>query len=252
MKDILNLPNRVEKPRSTGLNILIDNGYPTNFFEDVIRSHHSLIDRVKFGWGTSVVTGEIRKKIEVLKNLDIPFFFGGTLFEKFYSQDKVDKFFNLCKDLGCESVEVSDGTIEIKPEDRGRIINEVKDDFVVLSEVGFKDQERSQLLSPTKWIALIEKDIESGAKFVILEARESGSSGICRPNGEVRYGLIEEVIDSGLPVEKLIFEAPNKKLQTYFIKKVGPNVNLANIAFNDVVAMETLRLGLRSETLLLF
>lgn len=252
MKDILTLPNRMEKPRINGLNILIDNGYPNRFFEDVIRSHSPLIDKVKFGWGTSVVTKNIAEKIKILKELNIPFFFGGTLFEKFFNQGKLDNYFSFCKEIGCSTIEVSDGTVEISAEDRESIISEIKSDFEVLSEVGFKDQERSQNLSPTKWIALIEKDIESGAKYVILEARESGSSGICRPNGEVRYGLIEDVIDSGLPVDTLIFEAPNKKLQTYFIKKIGVNVNLANISFNDVIAMETLRLGLRSETLLHF
>jgi phosphosulfolactate synthase len=157
-----------------------------------------------------------------------------------------------CRRYGCRYAEISNGTIALSNADKAHLIERFAHEFYVLSEVGYKDSERSLHLPPAQWIAYIREDLAAGAERVITEARESGTSGIARPNGEVRYGLIEEILSSGIDSNSLIFEAPNKGLQTYFIRRLGTNVNLANIAMQDVIALETLRLGLRSDTLLDF
>jgi phosphosulfolactate synthase len=246
----LALPERPAKPRATGLTVLIDNGVPTHYFEDVIASAGHYIDFVKFGWGTALVTDDLDRKIEGLRARSVEYFFGGTLFEKYYSQGKVEAYYALCMAHGCKTVEISDGAVALTPAEKARYIRRFAREFTVLSEVGYKDSEKSQNLHPARWIEFMRADLESGAQYVLTEARESGTSGICRPDGTLRFGLIEEILASDLPAEAIIFEAPNKALQTYFIKRLGPNVNLANISFADPIALETLRLGLRSDTLL--
>lgn len=249
MDAVLGDPRRTARPRSYGITSLIDPGYPTGLFCDVIHSHAQLIDMVKFGWGTSVVTKDIEKKAKTLTENGIPFHVGGTLFEKFYSRGHVDDYMDFVRRLGAPWVEVSDGCIELAAEEKARAIAALSAEFKVLSEVGYKDVGRSLSLSPKKWIEKIRADLSAGARYVILESRESGTSGICRENGDVRLGLIEEILDSGLDPRHLIFEAPNKMLQAYFVKRLGSNVNLGNIGFLDVVGVETLREGLRADTL---
>jgi len=248
----LTLPERAVKPRDHGLTVVIDNGAPRHYFEDVIESASDLIDLVKFGWGTSLVTSATEQKIECLRAHGIGYFFGGTLFEKYVSQRRLDSYLALCQRYQCEYVEVSNGTIVLPNREKARIVSEISSDFHVLSEVGYKDSERSLHLHPAQWIACMREDLEAGAERVITEARESGTSGICRSDGELRYGLIEEMLASGLDTERIVFEAPTKAMQTYFIKQVGANVNVANVALSDVISLETLRLGLRSDTFMLF
>lgn len=245
----IDIPKRELKPRDYGLTILIDNGFSTNFFTDVIESHSEFIDFVKFGWGSALVTQDIDLKIEVLKEYSIDFFFGGSLFEKSLLQNRLDEFHNFCKDKGAKYMEISNGTIDISNSEKAKFIKEFSKDFTIFSEVGYKDSLKSQELHPKKWIEYMREDLEAGAKRVITESRESGKSGICRANGEVRYGLIEEILESEINIRDIIFEAPNKSLQIYFIEKIGSNVNLANISFNDVISLETLRVGLRADTL---
>lgn len=248
----LMLPPRSTKPRTRGLTILIDNGVPARYFEDALESASAYVDLVKFGWGTSVVSDHLERKIEALQRTGIDYFFGGTLFEKFYSQRKLAAFVAYCRRFGCRYLEVSNGTIPLTNGEKARVIADLAGDFQVISEVGYKDTEASQLLSPSAWIDYIREDLAAGAVKTITEARESGTSGICRSDGELRYGLIEDIIRSGIKTDDIIFEAPNKTLQAYFIRRLGSNVNLANIAFTDVIGVETLRLGLRSDTLLAF
>jgi phosphosulfolactate synthase len=248
----LTFPPRTEKPRTRGLTILIDNGVPTRYFQDVIESAGRYVDLVKFGWGTSVVSDHLNDKIASLRRHGIDYFFGGTLFEKFYSQRKVTAFAEYCRRYECRYVEISNGTIRLSNAEKARIIADFAHEFRVISEVGYKDSQASQLLSPASWIEYIRQDLAAGAVKTLTEARESGTSGICRPDGELRYGLIEEIIQSDIDADDIIFEAPNKALQAYFVKRLGANVNLANIAFADPIALETLRLGLRSDTLLAF
>jgi phosphosulfolactate synthase len=246
----LDLPERTTKPRPRGLTMVIDNGLPTGAFEDAMASTAPLVDVVKFGWGTSVVTHDIDRKIACLRANDIRFCFGGTLFEKYAAQGLVDDYLTLCREVGADVVEVSNGTIEMtNTEKASHVARVAAAGFRVASEVGFKDPGRSQRLSPKQWVDCINQDLDAGASIVITEARESGRSGIARPDGELRWGLIEDILSSGVDVDHLLFEAPNKDLQTHFVTRVGPNVNLGNIAPYDVIGLETLRLGLRSDTL---
>lgn len=248
----LNLPRRTEKPRSEGLTSLLDNGISTQVFQDVVTSFTPIIDVVKFGWCTALVTKDIERKAAILRELKLDYYLGGTLFEKALIQGKLKEFVNYSRSLKCTHIEVSNGTIDISNKEKAQYIKSLSGEFNVLSEVGYKDATKSIELSPARWIEFIREDLAAGATKVITEARESGKSGICRDNGELRFGLIAEILDSGLSPKDLIFEAPNKTLQVYFIKKVGPNVNLGNINFADPLGLETLRLGLRSDTLLHF
>jgi phosphosulfolactate synthase len=245
----LQLPRRAAKPRQTGLTMVIDGGLPLSAFRDLVLSHGEYIDYVKFGWGTAVVTNVLTAKIDILRGSDIDFYFGGTLLEKYLSQGRFDDFRGFCDTYGCHHVEVSNGTIDISNTEKAGYIRKLAPDFTVVSEVGFKDPARSEQLPPSAWIAAIREDLDAGAELVTLEARESGSSGICRPNGELRFGLIEDVLGAGIGADRLLFEAPSTELQAYFVKRVGPDVNLGNIPTTAVIGLETLRLGLRADTL---
>ncbi|PLT35059.1 phosphosulfolactate synthase [Bacillus sp. V5-8f] len=244
----LAVPRRENKPRTNGLTIVIDNGAPLQFFKDTVNSASDYIDFIKFGWGTSLVTRHLREKIECLQENNIEYFFGGTLFEKYLSQGKIDDFYQYCKKNHCRFIEISNGTIDISNKEKARFITDFSTEFNVLSEIGKKDIDLAELQSDSEWMEYIHEDLEAGSLKVITEARESGTSGICLKDGTLRVKLIEQFLTSGIAMERLIFEAPTKKMQTFFIKAIGPNVNLANIPLTDPIALETLRLGLRSDT----
>ncbi len=251
-REFLDLPERTSKPRHYGLTMAIDKGLPLNYFADVVRGASDYLDFVKFGWGTSVVDRNVHEKITVLRGEGVDFYFGGTLFEKYVLQDRFDDFRTMCRSYGCEFVEVSNGTIDLNDAKKAEYVAELAKDFSVISEVGSKDQVKSENMAPHKWIGYIGDDLDAGAVLVTLETRESGQGGICRPNGELRFGLIEEILASEISVDRLLFEAPNLELQSYFVKRIGPNVNVGNVATTDIIGLETVRLGLRSETLLSF
>ncbi|MGJ9383701.1 phosphosulfolactate synthase [Salipaludibacillus sp. CF4.18] len=244
----LNLPIREPKPRENGLTILIDNGLSTQLFKDMINSSPDLIDFVKFGWGTSVITRQLEEKMLCLHAHGIEFFFGGTLFEKFLSQHKLDDFYNYCKEFNCKYIEISNGTIDITNKEKASYISDFSSDFQVFSEVGYKDCDKSELITSTEWVEYIQEDFEAGAVKVITEARESGTSGLCTKDGEIKLQYLQDILAADINMKNIIFEAPLKKLQALFIKMIGPEVNLANIAFQDIISLETLRLGLRSDT----
>ena len=248
----LRLPSRATKPRSNGLTMVIDGGITLNLFADIVSSTPEYIDFVKFGWGTAVVTGGIRPKIDVLREHGIGFYFGGTLFEKFVMQERFDDYKRFCHEHGCEHVEVSNGTIMMSNAEKASYIRKLAGDFTVVSEVGFKDPDRSEQLPPSKWVEYINEDLTAGAQMVTLEARESGKSGICRPDGALRFGLIEDVLSAGIAQDSLLFEAPSTALQTYFVTRIGPDVNLGNVPASAIIGLETLRLGLRADTLTAF
>lgn len=248
----LDLPARSGKPRTTGLTMVIDNGLPTGWFTDAVASTAPLIDIVKFGWGTCMVTDDLDRKIDVLAAHDIRFCFGGTLFEKFVIQDRFDAFLKFCRHWNCDLVEVSNGTIPLSNAEKADYIRRCAAEFAVTSEVGFKDQARADLMSAGQWVDCIAEDLAAGASLVVTEARESGKSGVCRPDGRLRAGLIETILAGGADPDRLLFEAPTKDLQTQFITLLGPNVNVGNVSLGDVIALETLRLGLRGDTLLHF
>jgi phosphosulfolactate synthase len=248
----LHLPRREEKPRGTGLTMVIDGGIPLGYFTDLVSSAAEYIDFVKFGWGTAVVTSNIHAKIDVLRANEIGFYVGGTLFEKYVLQGRFDDFRKFLIEHSCRHVEVSNGTISLSNSEKASYIRKLADDFTVVSEVGFKDPVRSEQLPPSLWVEYIREDLEAGASLVTLEARESGRSGICRPDGALRFGLIEDVLASEISQESLLFEAPTTALQAHFITRLGPDVNLGNIPAQAVIGLETLRLGLRADTLAAF
>src|SRR5271165_4918200 len=193
----LHLPRRASKPRDTGLTMVIDGGIPLWYFTDLVSSAAGYIDFVKFGWGTAVVSSDLRAKIKVLSTKDIGFYFGGTLFEKYVLQGRFDDFRRFCQLHSCRHVEVSNGTISMSNSEKASYIRKLADDFTVVSEVGFKDPVRSGQLSPDTWVEYIGEDLGAVASLVTLEARESGKSGICRPDGTLRSGLIEDVLALG-------------------------------------------------------
>jgi phosphosulfolactate synthase len=248
----LDLPLRAAKPRTVGVTAAIDPGAPVEQFADCIRSSAELVDYVKFGWGTALVTPHLSAKVAVLRDAGVGFYLGGTLFEKFVVQGRFDDFRALCHEIGCEHVEVSNGTIDLGHAEKAQYIRQLATEFTVIAEVGSKDPEASETMAPNKWIDYINADLDAGAILVTLESRESGHGGICRPNGDLRFGLIEEILTSGVDHDRLMFEAPLTELQAYFVRRIGANVNLANIPLAQLISVETIRLGLRSDTLLDF
>ena len=246
----LQLPGRTAKPRQSGLTMAIDGGLPFGTLRDIVASAAEYLDFVKFGWGTAIVSGELSAKIDLLKANDIDYYFGGTLFEKFVLQGRFDDFRAFCERFSCNYVEASNGTIDLSNQEKAGYVRKLAADFTVISEVGFKDADRSDRLSPRHWVEYAEDDLAAG-RLVTLEARESASSGIFRANGELKEGLVDEVL-AELPVEMLLFEAPTTDAQAYMVRRVGPDVNLGNIAPTAVLSLETLRLGLRADTLLAF
>ncbi len=250
--NFLDTPERNAKPRSAGINSMIDNGVPTKYFIDVIESDTDLIDFVKFGWCTGLVTKDLEKKIECLVNNNVEYYFGGTMFEKALSQNKLDAFHKFLKSQDCKFMEISDGTLTISSKDKARHIADFAKEFVVFSEVGKKDITEADNMPISRWIDEIHSDLAAGASKVILESRESGKSGICDAEGDLRPDLLLSITTSKFRAADALWEAPNKMLQTSLISSIGPNVNLANIAFGDVVGLETLRLGIRSDTFNLY
>ncbi|MGH9091357.1 MAG: phosphosulfolactate synthase [Acidimicrobiales bacterium] len=248
----LSLPERAGKPRSTGVTMVVDGGLPLATLRDLVASAGEYVDFVKFGWGTAVVSGEIVAKAALLREAGIDYYLGGTLFEKHVLQGRFDEFRTLCRHLGCRHVEVSNGTIDLSNTEKAGYVRKLVDEFTVVSEVGYKDGTRSEKLMPRRWLEFIVEDLDAGATLVTLESRESGSSGICRPDGRLRIGLIEELLGDGVPADRLMFEAPTTTLQTYFVKRVGTDVNLGNVPAAGVIGLETLRLGLRADTLATF
>lgn len=240
------LPKRTSKPRNNGITLALDKGFSVRQAEDFCEAASSYTDIVKLGWGTSYVTQNLSEKLEVYKKYDIPVYFGGTLFEAYVLRDQLEAYVELLKRHEIRYVEVSNGTIWLSESKKLDIINNLSKDFTVLSEVGSKNPD--SIIPPYKWVKMIQNEMEAGSWKVICEARESGTVGLFRPNGEIRSGLIDEITDQ-IPMKDLIFEAPQKDQQVWFIKKFGSNVNLGNVAPSEVISVETIRLGLRGDTL---
>jgi len=232
------------EPRSGGLTHVLDKGLGPRAWEDVLETSGLYIDIVKLGWGTAYVTQNLRQKLDILK--EKPVVIGGTFFEAVYVKGKVDEYKRWLADLGLTHVEISDGTVEIPRDEKLELIADLARDFIVLSEVGSKDSEVNY--APYLWVQWIKEELEAGAWKVITESRESGTAGIFRPSGEMRTGLIDEIVNE-IEVADLVFEAPTKASQAWFVKEFGPTVNLGNIPPDEVIPLETLRLGLRGDTL---
>jgi phosphosulfolactate synthase len=230
--------------RDGGLTHVLDKGLGPRAWEDVLDTSGDFIDIVKLGWGTAFVTGNLARKLEILRGK--PVVIGGTFFEVVYARDRLDDYKRWLANLQITHVEISDGTVEIPRERKLELIEDFARDFTVLSEVGSKDAD--VVYAPYEWVAWIKEERDAGAWKVITEAREGGTAGIFRPSGEMRTGLVDEIAHS-IDVQDLVWEAPTKASQAWFIKHFGPEVNLGNIPPEEVIPLETLRLGLRGDTL---
>jgi len=243
--NLTKIPQRSTKPRESGLTMVMDKGLSCREAEDFLEVAADKTDILKLGFGTSAVTPTLQRKIDIYREANIPIYFGGTLFEAYVIRGQFDDYKRLLDKFKMTHAEVSDGSIEISEEEKCGYIRSLAKDFTVLSEVGSKDAEK--IIPPYKWIAMMKAEIEAGAWKVIAEARESGTVGIFRNTGEVRSGLIEEILQH-IPLDTILWEAPIKTQQVWFMKLYGHNVNLGNIAPNEVIPLETLRLGLRGDT----
>jgi phosphosulfolactate synthase len=243
------MPDRLVRPRQHGITMVMDKGLSVEEAKSFLSVSYPHIDIIKLGFGTSFVTPNLREKIEVYKTYDLPIYFGGTLFEAFLIRNQFEDYIAVCKDYGITYMEVSDGSITIPHAEKCGYIEKLTKYGTVLSEVGSKDAEH--IIPPYKWIELMRAELNAGSTYVIAEAREAGNVGIYRGSGEVREGLVQEILTQ-IPAEKILWEAPQKAQQLYFIELIGCNVNLGNIAPSEVIAMEAMRVGLRGDTFHLF
>lgn len=243
------IPDRIAKPRKNGITMVMDKGLSCREADNFMSVSHPHVDMVKLGFGTSFVTPNLREKIEIYRSYGIPIYFGGTLFEAFLIRNQFNDFVSVCKDYGIEYMEVSDGSIVIPHAEKCGYIEKLTKHGTVLSEVGSKDA--AHIMAPYKWIELMRAELEAGASYVIAEAREAGNVGIYRGSGEVREGLVQEILTQ-IPQEKIIWEAPQKAQQLYFLELLDCNVNLGNIAPSEVIALEAMRIGLRGDTFHLY
>lgn len=227
----------------------MDKGLSIRQAEDFVAVASDHIDIVKLGWATSYVTPRLKEKIKIYTDAGIPCYFGGTLFEAFIIRDQFDDYRKLLDTFGLKYAEVSDGSIDLDHDKKCNYIQQLTKQVTVLSEVGSKDADK--IIPPYKWIELMQKELDAGAWKVIGEAREGGNVGLFRGTGEVRSGLVQEILTK-IPFEKIIWEAPQKAQQVWFIKLLGANVNLGNIAPEEAIPLETIRLGLRGDTFLHF
>jgi phosphosulfolactate synthase len=247
--DIKALPFRNQKPRTQGITMVMDKGLSIAEVENFLSVCQAYVDVVKLGWATSYFFPNLEKKIAVYREAGIPVYLGGTLFEAFVIRGQFDEYKRVVDRLGLNYVEVSDGSIEIPHDQKCNYIAELSKNYTVFSEVGSKDAEK--IIPPYKWIMQMQAELQAGASKVIGEARESGNVGIFRSTGEVRSGLVEEILTK-VPAEKIIWEAPQKAQQVWFVKQYGTNISLGNIAPSEVIPLETIRVGLRGDTFTTF
>jgi phosphosulfolactate synthase len=243
------MPDRNLRPRTSGITMVMDKGLSVNEAKDFLSVCSPHVDIIKLGFGTSYVTPNLREKLEVYRSYNLPIYFGGTLFEAFLIRNQFDDYISVCQEFGIDYMEVSDGSITIPHAEKCGYIEKMTKYGTVLSEVGSKDA--AHIIPPYKWIELMSAELSAGATYVIAEAREAGNVGIYRGSGEVREGLVQEILTK-IPGEKIIWEAPQKAQQLYFIELLGCNVNLGNIAPSEVIAMEAMRIGLRGDTFNLY
>jgi len=245
----LDLPERPPKPRSVGLTHVIDAGLSAPAADGLTRTAGDYVDLIRLGWGSAYVTADLHEKLDRYRAAGIPVMLGGTLTELAWLTGRVPELRGWLEELGIRHVEVASGTVSMPDDDKLDLIRGFADGFTVFAEVGEKDP--AALLAPYRWVSMIKSALDSGASYVICEGRATGDAGLYRPDGEPRTGLIDEIAHEVDPA-RLIFEAPKKHQQIWFIEQFGPQVNLGNVLPDDVISLETLRLGLRADTLLLF
>ncbi|MFT4662958.1 MAG: phosphosulfolactate synthase [Patiriisocius sp.] len=243
--ELEHIPQRPERPRENGLNMVMDKGLSIRQAENMLDVNKEKIDLLKLGFGTAFVTPNLQEKIKLYQDSGAKVYFGGTLFEAFVIRRDVDGYKRLCDKFGVDTVEVSDGSITLPEERKCELITDFAKSYRVLSEVGSKEE--GIFISPGKWISMMNNELAAGSWKVIAEARESGTVGIYRPNGTAHVMLVNKILNK-VPKDDILWEAPKKEQQVWFINLVGANVNLGNIAPNDIIPLECLRLGLRGDT----
>jgi phosphosulfolactate synthase len=242
----LDVPARSPKPRARGLTHVLDKGLNLRDIEGLFDTAGEYVDIVKLGWGTSYVTRNLEQKIALYRSFETPVVCGGTLVEAVVARGKLDEYKSWLAENGLSHVEISDGTIDLPRERKLELIAELAKDFVVMSEVGSKDAE--VVFAPYQWVRWMKEELGAGAWKVITEGREGGTAGIYRPTGDMRTGLIDEMVHE-IDVEDIVFEAPTEPAQAWFVRRFGSEVNLGNVPPQEVIPLETLRVGLRSDTL---
>jgi len=240
-----NIPQRTEKPRENGLTMVMDKGLSVRQAADFMEIGAAYTDFVKLGWTTALIVPKLEEKLAVYREAGVHPYFGGTLFEAFIVRDQFDDFLRVIEKYRLEYAEISDGSIALPHEEKCEYIATLSKYVTVISEVGSKDN--TKIMAPYKWISLMKAELEAGSWRLIAESRESGNVGLYRESGEVRQGLVDEILNE-IPNEKIIWEAPLKSQQVYFIHLLGTNVNLGNINPAEIIALETTRMGLRGDT----
>jgi len=244
--NLSNIPERSKRPRKNGLTMVMDKGLSIGECENLMSACSDYIDIIKLGFGTSIITKNVKEKIKIYQKNNITVYLGGTLFEAFFIRNMLPEYESFVKDLKLDTIEISDGVCnELTHDLKCKYIYELSKKFTIFSEVGSKISEK--IIPPYKWIKLMQKELDAGSSKVIAEARESGTVGVFRKDGEVRSDLIEEILTK-IPSDKILWEAPLKDQQVWFIKLIGTNVNLGNIDPQEVIPLECLRLGLRGDT----
>lgn len=243
--ELTHLPERSVKPRKSGVTMVMDKGISLRQAEDFVSVSSDYVDYVKLGFGTSVLTKNVKEKIKLYQNAGLKVYVGGTLFEAFVVRNKFDDYLKYISSLGLDSAEVSDGSIELEHDKKCEYISQLAKNFTVLSEVGSKEE--GVIIHPARWIKMMQSELEAGSDKVIAEARESGTVGIFHKNGSAHTLLIHRIVNK-VKLENIIWETPQKSQQVYFLKLFGANVNVGNIGVDDVISLETLRLGLRGDT----
>jgi len=246
MPEFLPLPERPAKPRTSGLTHVIDTGLSTAEVDGLLRQAAAHIDTVRLGWGSAYVTADLDEKLAAYRAHDMPVMLGGTLTELAWLHGRVDALCAWLDELGISRIEVSSGVVAIPAQDKAALIARLASRYTVYAEVGEKDP--NALMAPYRWVQLIREALAAGAEMVVCEGRATGTAGLYRPDGEARSGLIDEIVHE-VDRSKLIFEAPLKHQQVWFIERYGGEVNLGNVPPAEVLSLETLRLGLRADTL---
>ncbi|HTI90696.1 MAG TPA: phosphosulfolactate synthase [Puia sp.] len=241
------MPERTARPRTHGLTMVNDKGLSVAEARNLVSGAGPHVDLVKLAFGTPLVTTGLKEKIEIFQNADIPVYFGGLLFEAFVIRNQFNDYLDLLKQYNISYIEVSDGSIDISHEEKCGYIEKLSKYGIVLSEIGSKDKDREHITPPYQWIRLMQAELQAGSSYIVAEAREAGTVGIYRNSGEVREGLVQEILTK-VPAEKILWEAPQKDQQLYFLQLIGANANLGNINPTEVIALEAMRVGLRGDT----
>src|ERR1700743_327533 len=241
------IPERTGKPRGHGLTMVNDKGLSVMEARHLVSGAGPHVDLVKLAFGTALYSGGLHENIKVYQEAGIPVYFGGLLFEAFVIRDQFNDFIGLLKEYEISYIEVSDGSIDIPHEEKCRYIEKLSKYGTVLSEVGSKDKDREHITPPYQWIRLMKSELDAGAGYIVAEARETGTVGLYRNSGEGREGLVQEILTK-VPAEKILWEAPQKDQQLYFLTLIGANANLGNINPSEVIALEAMRVGLRGDT----